>query len=120
MRDLKRNQRTIWFASRVDEKPVIDEYGFETGEIEPVYTPPKQMRVNISSAYGEEISKAFGNFTDYNRVICVSDSSCPMDEQSVVWFESVPGDQSFYNNIVVRKADSKNGILYALRSVDVQ
>jgi hypothetical protein len=49
--------------------------------------------------------------------MCVADPSCPIDEDSIVWFGAAPPDP--HNYIVVRKADSKNGILYALQEVTV-
>ena len=61
--------------------------------------------------------------------MCVSDLDCPIDENTIVWFgthgllgeillgKTVINQQ--HNYIVVRKADSKNGVLYALQEVTV-
>ena len=43
----------------------------------------------------------------------VADNSCPLDVDSIVWYGIAPPEA--HNYIVVRKADSKNGILYALQ-----
>ena len=48
----------------------------------------------------------------------MADNTCPLAEQAVVWF-GVDTDKP-YNYTVTRKADSKNGILYALREVKVR
>lgn len=117
MRNLNRNKRLIYYANRTSEIVNIDEYGNETGETTPVYTTPTPMRCNVSAAFGEEIVSAFGSFTNYSRTINVADNACPIDVGSVVWFGVEPTAE--HNYVVVRKADSKNGILYALQEVTV-
>lgn len=117
MRSLNRNKRQIYYANRIGEVANLDEYGNETGESTPAYGNAVQLHCNISAATGEDAVRAFGNFTGYSRTICVSDTDCPMDEESVVWFGVNPPEQ--HNYIVVRKADSKNGILYALQEVTI-
>lgn len=117
MRSLHRNERLVYYARRVGETTDRDEYGNETGETTPIYGDPIPLRCNISAATGVEVVQTFGNFTDYNRVICLSGTECPLDETCVVWFGASPTDP--YNHIVVRKADTKNCVLYALREVRV-
>lgn len=118
MRCLNRNKRTIYYALQIGESPNLDEYGNETGESSPTYGETTELRCNVSSASGEEAVQAFGSFTNYTRIICVADNNCPISEQTIVWFgvEAVEP----HNYIVVRKADSKNGILYALQEVKVR
>ena len=117
MRSLNRNRRTIYYALRTGETVNVDEYGNETGESTPLYGDPIEMRCNISAATGEEAVQAFGSFTGYSRTICISDVNCPIDEDAVIWFGATP--TAPYNYIVVRKADSKNGVLYALQEVTI-
>lgn len=118
MRSLNRNKRLLHYALYMGETSILDEYGNETGESRPTYGDISELRCNISSSSGEEAVQAFGSFANYTRVVCVSDNTCPMSEQTIVWFD-VPSDGP-YNYIVTRKADSKNGILYALREVKVR
>ena len=118
MRSLNRNKRSIYYALYVKDEPILDEYGNETGESRPIYGDVQELQCNVSASLGEDSVEAFGSFTNYSRVICVADNNCPLTEESVVWFgvdSTAP-----YNYIVVRKADSKNGILYALREVTVR
>ena len=117
MRSLDRNKRLIYYALRTGETANIDEYGNETGESTPTYGDKTALRVNISAASGEEAVQAFGSFTAYSRTMFVADTSCPIEEDSIIWFGIAP--TAPYNYIVVRKADSKNGILYALQEVTV-
>lgn len=117
MRSLNRNKRKIYYALYERDKPILDEYGNESGESEAIYGDAVELMANVSAASGEDMTQAFGNFTNYSRVLCVSDTSCPLDEQSIVWFGVEPNKP--HNYIVTRKADSKNGILYALQEVSV-
>lgn len=117
MRNLKRNQREIHYALRLGETAIVDEYGNETGESSPSYGEPVAANFNVSAATGEEAVQAFGSFTGYSRTMSVASTDCPIDEESIVWFGIPPTEP--HNYIVVRKADSKNGILYALQEVTV-
>lgn len=117
MRTLNRNKRQIYYALYTGEVANIDEYGNETGETTPVYDPAVELKCSVSATTGADAVQAFGSFTNYSRTMCVSDTSCPIDEKTIVWFGAAPSDP--HNYIVVRKADSKNGILYALREVTV-
>lgn len=117
MRNLNRNKRLIHYALRVGETANKDEYGNETGESTPVYGEPVALMCNVSAAVGEDAVQTFGTFTGYTRSICVADPNCPIDEKSIVWF-GVDVTKP-HNYVVVRKADSKNGILYALQEVTV-
>lgn len=118
MRSLNKNKRQIHYALYVGEESIKDEYGNETGELLPKYGDKVSFEGNISAASGEDAVQAFGSFTNYTRVLCVADSNCPIAEQTVVWF-GVSTEEP-YNYIVTRKADSKNGTLYALQEVKVR
>ena len=117
MRSLNRNKRQIYYALWTGDTTNVDEYGNETGERTPTYGEKTALRVNVSAATGQEAVQAFGSFTGYSRTMFVADSACPIEEDSIIWFGI---DQTnSHNYIVVRKADSKNGILYALQEVTV-
>jgi hypothetical protein len=117
MRSLTRNKRQLHYALYLKDEPILDEYGNECGESTPVYGEVHELHGNISAASGEDVVQAFGNFTNYSRVLCVADIDCPLAERAIVWF-GTPLDKP-HNYIVTRKADSKNGILYALKEVKV-
>ena len=117
MRGLNRNKREIYYALRTGETTNVDEYGNETGERSPTYGEKTALMANVSAATGREAVEAFGSFTGYSRTMFVADNSCPIEEDSIIWFGITPPKP--HNYIVVRKADSKNGILYALQEVTV-
>lgn len=117
MRTLNRNKRDIYYALQIGSTNNVDEYGNETSESTPTYGKAIPLRLNVSAATGEEAVQAFGSFTGYNRTMCVADMNCPIVEGSVIWFGITPIKP--YNYVVVRKADSKNGVLYALQEVTI-
>ena len=117
MRSLNRNKRQIYYALRTGEVANIDEYGNETGELTPAYEAATPLLCNVSAASGQEAMDAFGSVAEYSRTMFVADNDCPIDENTIVWFGVSPTEP--HNYIVVRKADSKNGILYALQEVTV-
>lgn len=118
MRSLNRNKRQIHYALYEGDEPILDEYGNETGESSPIYGDKIPLRCNVSSTSGEEAVQAFGSFTNYTRVLCIADNNCPIAEQTIIWFGA--DETSPHNYIVTRKADSKNGVLYALQEVKVR
>lgn len=118
MRCLNRNKRQIYYALRTGEVANLDEYDNETGELTPVYDAATPLSCNVSAASGQDAVEAFGNFTSYSRTMFVSDVDCPIDENTIIWFGVDPLIDP-HNYIVTKKADSKNGILYALQEVTV-
>lgn len=118
MRSLERNKRTLHYALYISDEPILDEQGYETGESRPAYGDINELRCNISAATGEEAVEAFGTYSNYSRAVCVAENDCPLAEGAIVWF-GVPVTAT-YNYIVTRKADSKNGIIYALQEVKVK
>lgn len=117
MRGLNRNKRLIHYALRDGEVANIDEYGNETGELTPVYGAVTPLMANLSATSGGDAVQPFGTFTAYSRAMFVADNNCPIDEHTVVWFGIEPTEP--HNYIVVRKADAKNGIMYALQEVTI-
>lgn len=118
MRDLKRNQREIWYAVPTNTVPILDDYGNDTLEVETVYLPPALLRCNVSASVGQEAVEVFGAQTAYSRSISLTDDSCPLMEGCRVWFGVAPNNSGDnHNYIVTRVADSKNGFLVALREV---
>lgn len=116
MRNLRRNQREFYYALYEGSEDAKDEWGNLTGEQSPVYSAPVKAAANISAAVGESAVEAFGNLTDYSRVLC---GDFPLDENTRIWFGVSPEDGFPHNYVVVRKADSLNGTLFALREVKV-
>ncbi len=113
MRDLKRNQRTFYYATVIGTEPIYDEYGNDTLETRTVWGNPVSLKANISANIGEEAVELFGSQTEYSRT--VSMANCPLKEGDKIWFGISP--ELEHNYTVAKVADSKNGFLVALREV---
>ena len=115
MRTLERNKQKLYCANPTGEEVLVkDEYGFETGEKEDVYTEPVRLKLNISAAAGMASAEAFGAFTDYSRTIA-TDTKCPIIVGSRIWFGVPPTGP--HNYTCVRVARSLNVTMYALKEV---
>lgn len=118
MRDLKRNQRRMWYAMALYTVQIRDEYGNDTLEVETVYDTPTLLHCNVSANVGQEAVEVFGVQTEYSRTVNITGLSCPLYEGGRVWFGVEPNERADnYNYTVQRVADSKNGFLVALREV---
>lgn len=110
MRSLNRNKRKIYYKKWLSDETIYDEHGNETGEKQPIYGEAVEYDCNISSTMGLEEVQAFGNITNYSRAITIADVNCPLSENDIAEF----GEKEY---IVVRKSDSKNGLMYALQEL---
>ena len=108
MRMLKKNKQKLHYSLFVEERPeyALDEFGNkiieyvdeegneyyrETGETERVYSLPVEFLGNISMSGGEAEAMEFGlNTADYEAVLIVEKGLLPIDESSLIWFESEP------------------------------
>lgn len=122
-----------------------DSEGRLVGERRPVYGNAIEMWANISPASGSAQTEQFGNLDSYDKVIVACDMNCPIDENTVLFIDSVPSyavvtDYSYtpsdtvlgnddvsevtyrvpkYDYIVRRVAKSLNSISIAVRKVEV-
>lgn len=116
MRQLQRNCRTVWIAHFLEERFVTDENGDETPETKLVFSPPQEVRCNVSGAAGEWAVKLFGGFRDYTRTITLT-GACPFREGDHVWI-GIPTTKS-YNYVVTRVCGGLDESIVALKEVQV-
>lgn len=120
MTSLDLNKRTIYYSLYSGVTDAVDTNGDKTGEKEKSYTAPVGLRVNVSAARGTADVEQFGISEDYDRTITTTDLSCPIQEDTVLWIDSVPGATAAsvpYNYRVVKVAKSINSIQYAVKEV---
>lgn len=115
MRSLYRNQREFYYAKKVGNEPILDEYGNDTLEVRTIYGSPSLLRGNISANAGAAAVDTFGAQTEYSRTVSIAGPSCPLSEGDKIWFGIEPAAENNYT--VAKVADSKNGFLVALREV---
>ena len=115
MRDLKRNQQTIWY-SLLNVSTGEDEWG-NTEDIK-TYGEPIPMSITLSANKGEASEQAFGTNLDYDREMSTHDMSCPIDEYTHLWIDGRDTDNT-HNYIVKAVSKSLNCIRYAIKKVNV-
>lgn len=116
MRQLQKNCRAVWIAHFLEEQPVTDENGNETPETELVFSPPQEIRCNVSGGAGEWAVQVFGGFQDYTRTITVT-GACPFQEGDRVWV-GIPTERP-HNYIVTRVCQGLDEAIVAIREVQV-
>ena len=123
MKVMERNKRTFWYCLYGHSEPVIDEDGNETSEEQIFYKPVQSLRANISAASGSSQVEQFGNLAGYDKVIVLDDTSCPIDENTVLFIDKEPeyGEDGnpLYDYRVKRVAKSLNSVSIAATKVSV-
>lgn len=68
MRTLNINKKDIWYTLKLGEKPLLDDEGYDTGEIEDVYTKPIKTKLHLYPATGDVVQKTFGKELDVDMI----------------------------------------------------
>lgn len=86
------------------------------------YNNPVSFYANISAGKGTSQEEVFGVSLDYTKTISTTDMSLPLDEKSLVWFETEPVynsdgtvNEASADYSVVGIAKSLNNVVYALK-----
>lgn len=123
MRSLRKNQQKLYYATYNSKIPILDGYGFDTGEVKSGYNKPIEFSANISSGKGSSGESAFGKDIQFNRTLSSTDISLPIDEFSLIWYETEPKlledgtadpDSADYT-VAAPAAKSLNSLLIALK-----
>lgn len=118
MRNLRRNQFTVWFKNYLGEEEITDQYGNSTGSYLPLYGELQSARLCVSPNKGSSDVEQFGTLLDYDRTMTTADVSCPINENSVLWLDGADTNGP-YNFIVKKRAPWKNSIQFAIKQVTV-
>lgn len=96
-----------------------DEYGNLIGtNTLPVYDENfTGIDICVSANKSQMSAEMFGNFTDYDRTMSISDVNCPINENSKLWIGI--STEKPYNFIVTKMAVSLNETIYAIKQVVV-
>ena len=123
MKCLERNKTAFFCCLYEGEEDVIDEEGNGTGEKRMLYSDPVALRANISPAAGSTAVEQFGNSLQYDRVIVIDDTACPIDEHSVLFIDKSPAYDNdgvpLFDYIVKKVARSLNSVSVAVSRVEV-
>jgi hypothetical protein len=115
MRDLIRNQQTVWYSLRNVETDT-DEWG-NTVDIKD-YGEQMSIKMSVSANKGNISAQAFGTELNYDREMSTHDMSCPIDEYTHLWLDGRATNET-HNYEVVAVSKSLNCIRYAIRRVEV-
>lgn len=125
MRLLDRNKRPFYYALYTGETMLQNASGKYTGEREKTYGTPVKMYANISfakksglasSSTGMATATAFGVNLDYDKIIQIEDTNCPIEETSILWVDEKNTDMP-NDYIVKRKAVSLTHTTLAVKKV---
>lgn len=123
MKCMERNKTPFFYCLYQSEEYIRNEEGNETGEKKVVYSDPVEIRANISPATGNTSVEQFGNSLQYDRVIVLDDTTCPIDEHSVLFIDTAPvfdeNGTPLFNYIVKKVARSLNSVSIAVARVEV-
>ena len=146
MHVLGRNCQHLWYANPTGESYETDTNGLKTGEKKVTYADPVKVRMSMALSSGAnnlgsqgmaELQR-YGITTGYTHRAVTHDMSCPIYEESLIWYNIEPTREEEvtstvngqtvtttqtvnnpHNFKVVRKAVSLNHIIFYLKEVDV-
>lgn len=113
---LERLKQTLYWQNFDGYKDEYDLAGNILGTF-PSYGETKSARAHISAAKGAAEQEMFGNLLEYDRTVAVK-FQIDMNENSVVWLDGAKPPEP-HNYIVVRKSQSGNYIVLALKRVEL-
>jgi hypothetical protein len=115
MRDLKRNQQTVFYAL-LNVSVAEDEWG-NANDVKS-YGTPQEIRMSVSANRGEASAQAYGADLRYDREMMTHDMDCPIDEYTHLWLDGRKTTET-HNYEVAAVSKSMNCIRYAIRRVNV-
>ncbi len=118
MRNLERNLQTVFYRMYCGTVERVDEEGNPTGSYVPAYSELRSVRLCVSPHVGKAEIYQFGQLAEYDRTMTTADTSCEIDESTVLWLDGADPDGP-WNYIVKAKAVWMNSVQYAIRAVTV-
>lgn len=121
MKLLHRNLVDIHYCLYQDKTPVIDDDGWETGEMTVGYSAPISLQANVSSEKGIIQLQAFGTFEGYDKTLQLDEDYEDINENTVWFIDKEPEfDESgfpLYDYTTHRIATSLNECSVAVKKV---
>lgn len=90
MRNLKKNQKKLWYALYQGMVPVLDENGDEDGSPVEKYSEPIEFEASLSAGASQAQQEIFGVNVDFTRSLSTTDLELPITETSLIWHETEP------------------------------
>ena len=112
------NCQPVFYKLYEGQEEILDEFGNSTGSYLPIYSDLKSAMLCVSPNKGSSEVEQFGSLEDYDRTATTADTSCEIDEDSVLWVDGADTDGP-YNYIVKLRAVWKNSVQLAIKRVEV-
>lgn len=87
MRDLKRNQRNMYYSLYVEQGNDSD---FDILDTVAKYSAPVEFKANLTAGKSDSDDSPFGKDISYDRIISTVNKDLPITETSLIWYETEP------------------------------
>ena len=118
MQTLQRNTFTVWYQVYAGQQEIVDDNGYPTGSFADTYGPLRSAQLMVSPNKGDATLEVFGTLLDYDRVMSTADTTCPIDEQTILWLDGA-STAGPYTHYVKQRAPWKNSLVFAVKQVEV-
>ena len=112
------NCQPVFYKLYEGQEEIVDKFGNSLGSYLPIYSGLKSAMLCVSPNKGSSEVEQFGSLEDYDQTMTTSDTTCEIDEDSVLWVDGADTDGP-YTHIVKRRAPWKNSVQYAIKKVEV-
>lgn len=87
MRDLRRNQRKMYYSLHEAQSDGND---FDVLDTMAGYSAPVEFRASLSAGKSDAEDSPFGKDVSYDRIISTVNKALPITETSLIWYETEP------------------------------
>lgn len=87
MRDLKRNQRNMYYSLYVEQGNDSD---FDILDTVAKYSAPVEFKASMTAGKSDSDASPFGKDISYDRIISTVKKDLPITETSLIWYETEP------------------------------
>ena len=87
MRDLKRNQRKMYYSLYVEQGNDSD---FDVLDTFAKYSAPVEFKASLTAGKSDSDDSPFGKDISYDRIISTVNKDLPITETSLIWYETEP------------------------------
>lgn len=87
MRDLKRNQRNMYYSLYVEQGNDSD---FDILDTVAKYSAPVEFKASMTAGKSDSDASPFGKDISYDRIISTVNKDLPITETSLIWYGTEP------------------------------
>lgn len=122
MRDLKRNQRQMYYSFYVEQGNDSD---FDVLDTVAKYSAPVEFKASLTAGKSDSDDSPFGKDISYDRIISTVKKDLPITETSLIWYGTEPvlledgsADPSSADyKVAAAPLDGLDGIRIAIKSI---